>query len=399
MRILYLGYWSATDTLTQSVIVPRLQVLAKLSEVKKIFFCSIERQGHVNFEKLDKTEWIGFESKPKGNVLFTKFDDFTGLPKLIKQKVEQEKIDLVIANSPLAGGACYLAMKNSSLPLVVECFEPHADSMLESKVWTRWDPRYWVLKYLEQKQKKYAWRLVTVSEHYTRKLLTEGVEHSKIITLANCLKISDFEFNSSKRKETRAKLTWPQDAVVGIYVGKFGGIYYDKEAFELFKKAFDFFGENYRMIILSGHSRAEVKGKLVDAGIATDKVRILSVPHHEVPSYLSAADFAFATIKPTPIRVYCCPVKDGEYWANGLPVLLEEGIGDDSDIVKEYGGGVIINNQNPEQGFEKLRNLLGEGREELSRKIKPVAFQFRRFELIEEYYTNLLKAFSHNKTS
>lgn len=399
MRILYLGYWSATDTLTQSVIVPRLQVLAKLQQVEKIFFCSIERQGQVSFETMEKTEWIGFESKPKRNVLFTKFDDFTGLPKLIKQKIEQEKIDLVIANSPLAGGACYLAMKNSSALLVVECFEPHADSMLESKVWSRWDPRYWVLKYLEEKQKKKAWRLVTVSEHYARKLLAERVTPHKIITLANCLKISDFEFNPTRRKETRAKLGWSPEATVGIYVGKFGGIYYDQEAFELFKKAFDFFGENYRMIILSGHAKEEVEGKLISAGIAADKVMILSVPHHDVPNYLSTADFAFATIKPTPIRVYCCPVKDGEYWANGLPVLLEEGIGDDSDIVKEYGGGVIINHQNPVQGFQQVKNLVQEGREELSQKIKPVAFRFRRFELIEEYYDNLLNAFAHNKAS
>lgn len=397
MRILYLGYWSATDTLTQSVIVPRLQVLAKIKEVEKIFFCSIERQGQVSFEKIDKTEWIGFESKTKRNVLFTKFDDFTGLPKLIQKKVEQEKIDLVIANSPLAGGACYLAMKKSSAALVVECFEPHADSMLESKVWTLWDPRYWVLKFLEQKQKKFAWRLVTVSEHYTRKLLAEGVDQNKINTLANCLNISDFEFSVANRNMTREKLGWPSGAVVGIYVGKFGGIYYDQEAFALFKKAFDFFGENYRMIILSGHPKNEIEGKLNDVGIPVVKVLIQSVPHREVPDYLSAADFAFATIKPTPIRLYCCPVKDGEYWANGLPVLLEEGIGDDSDIVKEHGGGVIIHHQNPVPGFQQVRNLLLEGREVLATKIKPVALRFRRFELIEEYYDNLLKEFGQRR--
>ena len=42
-------------------------------------------------------------------------------------------------------------------------------------------------------------------------------------------------------------------------------------------------------------------------------------------------------VKPVPTKRYCTPVKDGEYWALGLPVIITEGISDDSGIIRENG--------------------------------------------------------------
>jgi hypothetical protein len=36
-------------------------------------------------------------------------------------------------------------------------------------------------------------------------------------------------------------------------------------------------------------------------------------------------------------------VKNGEYWANGLPLIIAENIGDDSDIAKNYEAGSVCN--------------------------------------------------------
>jgi glycosyltransferase involved in cell wall biosynthesis len=92
--------------------------------------------------------------------------------------------------------------------------------------------------------------------------------------------------------------------------------------------------------VLTPHAVSEVQAKLERVGFGQGQYYITKSPHHEVPGYLSAADFAFAPIKPAPCRLYCSPVKVGEYWACGLPVLLTEGVGDDSDIIcREPAGG------------------------------------------------------------
>lgn len=395
MNILYVGYWPAADTLTQAVILPRLQLLSEQQEVEKIVFCSIERGSMTNLNKdVPKTKWIAFQSKNKGNVLLTKFSDFTELPPFLIEIIQVEKIDLVIANSPLAGGACYLALRKIKIKLIVECFEPHAESMLESGVWRRWDLRYWILRYLETNLKKHAWRLITVSHHYTKKLASEGVSDCKIITMPNCLRIENFRFQQDKRNEMRNSLAISDNQIVGVYVGKFGGIYYDKEAYKLFASAFHFFGERFRLIILTGHTVSEVSNNLKKQNVDLTRVFISSVPHSQVANYLSASDFAFATIKPTPTRLYCCPVKNGEYWANGLPVLLEGGIGDDSDILKKEGGGVILNHQMPNASFNELQHRMGEGRSFLANKIHAIAEKHRSDKLMKEVYEKVFQDYS-----
>jgi len=393
INVLYLGYWPARDPLTQAVIVPRLKILGQQEQIDKIIFCSIEREGKSESIELPKVKCVAFISEQKQNVFQTKFSDFVKIPSLLKSLILSENINLIIANSPLAGGICYLALKRLSIPLLVECFEPHADSMRESGVWNSWDPRYWILKYLEFKQKKIAWKLQVVSNHYASKLAYEGVPTQKISMLSNCLAVEDFAFNNHKRIEVRAKLHFSASDLVGIYVGKFGGIYYDKEAYELFASSFRYFGDSFRLIILTINNSNEVKNNLTQHGVNTSKVFVSKVPHAEVKDYLAAADFAFATIKSTPIRLYCCPVKNGEYWANGLPILLEDGIGDDSDIIKREGGGIILNKARPADSLKKMKDHLLVGRMELALQIKPIATTYRRLDLITAYYKDMIIQF------
>jgi hypothetical protein len=178
-------------------------------------------------------------------------------------------------------------------------------------------------------------------------------------------------------------------------VGKFGSIYYDKEAFDLYRHAFDFFGDSFRLIILSGDNHAEIISKLQAAQIDLRKVTVRKVPHHEVCEYLSAADFAFSTIKPVPSRLYCSPIKNGEYWANGLPILIERGIGDDSLIIETEGGGVILETDHIKKSFQQLRELLTTGREALAGSISVIAHKHRRMQIVRDTYQKM-SALQHN---
>ena len=138
----------------------------------------------------------------------------------------------------------------------------------------------------------------------------------------------------------------------------------------------------------------EQNSNLKKQGIDLTRVFIDSVPHAEVANYLSASDFAFATIKPTPTRLYCCPVKNGEYWANGIPILLEDGIGDDSDIIKNEGGGVIFDHHNPIDGFDRLSTMMKVGRPQLANKIYLIAERHRREELMKEAYQMIIQDYN-----
>ena len=393
MNILFIGYWGINDGLTSSTIIPHLKILSQYADVNKIIFCTIERSGDKTSLDLEKVKHVPLFAKNYGSVFINKVNDFIRFPKVLIQICKADKIDLLICRSSLAGALGYLVWRKNRIPYIVESFEPHAGYMIDSGTWTFYDPRYVIQQYFEKKQKQTAKYLLPVSENYAKRLVDEKVDPEKVKTMPCCVSIRDFAFDNNRRIIQRKASGIAEDTIVGIYVGKYGDIYYDEEAFDLYKKAFLFFGEKFKLIILSADPLSVIQLKLQERKIPLDRVLILTVPHHAVSHYLSAADFAFSTIKPSPFRKFCSPVKNGEYWANGLPILTEYGIGDDSDIILREGGGVLLNMSAPEQSFEEILKMVAIGRQPMAEKIQGIAYRHRRMEIVEQTYKGMIQEF------
>jgi len=391
MKLLFLSYWGVGEGLTSATVIPHLRILSALDSIEQIIFCSIERKGEaIENVDIDKVRHIPLFSSSSSSSLYTKFKDFTTFPNTIVQLCREFAIDVMVCRSPMAGAIGYLVWKKIKTPYIVESFEPHALSMQESGVWRWYDPRLWIQYFFEARQKKTADKILPVSNHYSLALQREGIDFHRLITMPCCVPLKKFEFSPKGRFAKRELLGVKEHETVGIYVGKFGGIYHDDEAFRLFKSSFDFFGSSFRLVILSPDNREKIEDRLERNRIPLDRVFYSTVAHSNVPDYLSAADFAFSTIKPVPSRIYCSPIKNGEYWANGLPILTEKGIGDDSDIIVHEGGGIILDMDNQVASLEAMKSLLTNGRSRLAESISQVAYKHRRLELVEEVYRGLI---------
>ena len=400
MRILFLSYWGLHDGLTVSTTFPHLRLLQERPDVAAVRLVTIERgaeaQGEFTFAPGFEAGKISFEplrSRPAGNVLLTKIEDFTRFPNELVQQVQAFKPDFILARGSPAGALAYLVWQKTKLPFYVESFEPHADYMLESGVWRRYDPRYLFQRHWEKRQKQLALGLMPVAENYRQQLIGEGVPAGRIVTVPCSVNAAAFAFDGAAQARVRQRLGWPAVAVVGVYVGKFGSIYYDEEAFALFKRAADHFGEGFRLLLLTPDPLPEVQAKATAAGLTAGQVFATKAAHHEVSDYLSAADFAFATIKPAPCRLFCSAIKIGEYWASGLPVLLPEGIGDDSDIIKAEGGGAIFALDRPASVPEALasvaRQMVQPG---YRQQVRQLAERHRSIERSRQAYTHFFGA-------
>lgn len=355
MRILFLGYWGLHDGLTTSTVFPHLRLLQDRADVEAIRLVTIERgaqaQADLTFEPGYSTPKISFEplrSRPSRNVILNKIEDFTRFPDELVKQVRAFKPDFILARGAPAGALAYLVWQKTKLPFYVESYEPHADYMLESGVWRRYDPRYLFQRHWEKRQKQLALGLMPVAENYRQQLLAEGVPAERLATVPCSVEVGAFSYDEEARQRVRQRLGFNDPAaVVGIYVGKFGGIYYDEEAFQIFRAAADYFGPAFRLVILTPDAPAAVQAKLATADLGPAQTFVIKAAHAEVPGYLSAADFAFATIKPAPCRLFCSAIKIGEYWASGLPVLLTPGVGDDSAIAEAEGGGAVFDLTRP----------------------------------------------------
>lgn len=117
------------------------------------------------------------------------------------------------------------------------------------------------------------------------------------------------------------------------------------------------------------------------------------VAHAQIPKHMGLGDFAINPVKPVPTKRYCTSIKDGEYWAMGLPVVIPPRISDDSEIISQYGIGSVIREFNGESYLETIREidamLKAYSREELYDKVRTVAVMHRNFSIADCIYRDI----------
>lgn len=390
MRVLYISYWGIDDALSRATVMPHIRIL--LPRCAKLYLATIERTGNKPTSHLpDGVLHIPHYSLRWLPRFLEKFSDiflfYTKLVCLARIK----KVDIIICRGSSAALFGVMLNITAGKAFIVESFEPHADYMLDSKVWAMNSLEFKLQKWVEDKAMRNAQFLLPVTHNYSGLLLGKGVAPERMVVMPCGVDEEKFKFSNELRILTREKLAIPDSAVVGVYAGKFGDIYLREEAFALFREAFDVFCKNFFLIILTPHAKTEIQNLLTDVGFELDHCYIDYVPQESVPRFLSAADFAFSLIRPSPSRRYCSPVKNGEYWANGLPVLLTKGVGDDENIILENRAGVIIDfEQHDYRGpLNEMKSLLIEGRTSLVQRISPLAIQHRSFAFIENAYQTI----------
>ena len=107
-------------------------------------------------------------------------------------------------------------------------------------------------------------------------------------------------------------------------------------------------GDGVGLLLLTPQRREDLGPMMRNAGCDPGIFIIQAVPHAEVADWMGLADFALTPVKPVPTKALCTPIKDGEYWALGLPVIITPGISDDSAIIERHSIGAVLNGLNAE---------------------------------------------------
>jgi glycosyltransferase involved in cell wall biosynthesis len=400
LNIIYISYWGINDGLTESTVLPHLKLLEEDSRVKNVFFFTFERSTFQFISSLSKVKHFPIVEKhfPPG---LNKFLSYRNGWIQLKKLVNTTPIDLVICRSIFAGIYGHKLFKIKAIPFIVESYEPHVDYMEESGEWKPNGLKSKIIRKYDELIRKSAFKLFPVSNHYAEKLQKEGLDKTRLAVIPCSVDIQRFQFSQDIRSKIRKEIVIKDEINVGIYVGKFGGIYLKEEAFKLFKSTYEAYESNFFLIIISPEKKEEILTQLVAVNFPIEKVYINRVDHKEVPNYLSASDFAFSTIKPAPSRSYCSPIKDGEYWANGLPILITKGVGDDDEIISENEIGVVydVTTENPKSASKKMIDFMlcfDRNNENQRKKIVEIAKKHRSFEINKTIYTDLLNSIDKN---
>jgi glycosyltransferase involved in cell wall biosynthesis len=385
VKIAFISYWSLNEGLTQATVLPHVELLRTMPGVEKVILFTIERSGQPIQPAVDH---VPLYAKKFGLVLLNKFSDFLTFTPAVLDVARREGVQLIISRSSLAGGIGQRVARTLGCQHATESFEPHDDYMLESGVWSKWDIRYHLARYFQRKQQASDNFLMPVSEGYAQLLRKQGVKEDQMAVVPCTVDMRVFRRKKQQALMDQLRIS-PRDTV-GVYAGKFGGLYYGDEAYEVFALAKAKF-DRYFQLILSTDPYEEIRMKLILFGFAPSEFAIVNVRHEVISDYLSLADFAFATYRPSPSKRYLSPIKVGEYWACGLPVLLTDGIGDDAEIITREGCGAVFtwSRQSVNDGLDKISEQLKAP--DVVERNQQLARTYRNRDLLLKAYERLLR--------
>ncbi|MBL7951202.1 MAG: glycosyltransferase [Flavobacteriales bacterium] len=388
--ILVLTYWGFNDALVQTYTLPYLRIIRnQLPLGSVIHLVTLEKTttGTRDVEpgiRVHAFRYVPFGWKAMGMMLNLIFRCCS--------LVREQGIDTVHAWCTPAGMVGYMVSVLTGRRLILDSYEPHAEAMVENGTWARGSMAFRILFLFERLQSRRAQVHIAAAEgmrHYA--LEKYGADCPRFFVKPACVDLERFSWKNRKRSEVLDRLGLSQE-LVAVYAGKFGGIYLDREVFSFLRVAREHWGERLHVVLLTAHSAADLEPFMRAEGLEASMFTILFVDHKEVPDLMGVADFALTPVRPVPTKRYCTPIKDGEYWALGLPVVITPDISDDSLIIARSNAGVVLEGLEREhfqQAVKRLDVLLAEGAGMLYGRIRPLAEKYRDIERAVGIYRSI----------
>lgn len=395
--VLVLTYWSYADALVQTYTLPYLRIMLEvLPPGSTIHLVTLEKTGPLGSWKAEDGiqvhafRYVPFGARALGMVLWLVWS--------CVRLIVRHRVDTVHAWCTPAGMIGYLVSVITGRPLVIDSYEPHAEAMVENGTWRSDGMAFKVLFRFERWQSRRARVLIAAAEGMRSYAAEKYKVTGKLFYVKPaCVDLERFSWKDRKRQDLLTELGLG-GKLVAVYAGKFGGIYLDQEVFDFVRVARDHWGERLHVLLLTGHHLSELAPFIRAAGLDERMFTLRFVPHAEVPAYMGLGDLALTPVRSVPTKRYCTPIKDGEYWALGLPVVITPDISDDSRIIAENGIGAVLEGLGDQYYRKAVRTmddlLKKEDMHTLYQRIRPVAVKYRNFEVARAVYNEV---YGHGK--
>jgi glycosyltransferase involved in cell wall biosynthesis len=368
-RVLFISYNGMLEPLGQTQVLPYLRELAKRGvkftllsfEKSKAFTAEGQRDcAALKQQLLDQGiewHWLRYHQRP--SLPATLFDVLQGI-RYASRLVRQDSIELVHARSYIPATIALALKRKFGIRMIFDLRGLMAEEYVDARHWPEGGLRYRVTKATEQQILTATDAVVTLTERIWpiikewNGLKGRDVHHAVIPC---CVDLSRFKFNEQERAKLRAELNLG-DRFTLVYSGSLDGWYLTEEMADFFASVVRKRDDAHLLWLTTG-SRERVRQLMSARGISEDHFSILAVAPKEVPSYLAAGDVGLSFIKRCFSKLASSPTKNGEYLACGLPIVINSGIGDSDDLVKESRAAISINDFN-DQEFDKAWAALQE---------------------------------------
>lgn len=397
-KALYITYMGLTEPLLSSQALNYLRILSQrgvsvniLSFEKKQFLTNDNIALIREDLKCSDIKWFFLKYHKRFQFLSKPYDIARGMF-FVSHIILKKGIGIIHARGTLCALIGFLPCLFLRKKMILDLRGFMAEEYVDAGLWRRHSFVYRFINWLEQYFIRKADEVIVLT-HKARDLLAKRHWLKNITIIPSCVDLERFNF----RERVYAKLM-PHSSLNGkfilIYVGSLGSWYMFSEMMDFYKELSALKLES-SFFILTQTERVLIEQQIPE--LLKKKVIIDFAKPESVPDFLSLADMGIFFIKPCFSKIASCPTKFGEYLACGLPVVINKGIGDTEELVRDNRIGIVVEEFTTEgyrKGIIQLKELLQEG-EGLRRRCRSVAERY--FSLKEgsnkysEVYTRLIR--------
>ena len=264
--------------------------------------------------------------------------------------MRRKQVEMVHARSHIPATIALWLKRRFGVKMIFDVRGLLADEYVDAGHWRKASIPYRITKSAEGRALAAADGVVTLTEriwpliNQWDSLRNRSVAHQVVPC---CADLELFRFRSEDRARRRDELGL-QDRFVLVYSGSIDGWY-------LTESMADFFvtmrkqRPNAHFLWLTPARHERLHELMRARGVSDSDYTVLRSAPRDVPSYLSAGDAGLAFIKPCFSKLASSPTKYGEYLGCGLPLIINEGVGDsDVLITREKVGALVHDFSEPE---------------------------------------------------
>ena len=354
LGVLYISYDGILEPLGQSQVLPYLEKLSDRGA--RFILLSFEKPSDIGSTMLRDTEarmaaagirWIPLRYHKRPVLLATGFDLLNGMLRGVIIII-RERVGVVHCRSYVAALIGWLLKRWLGVRFLFDMRGFWADERVEGGLWRPGCFLYRLSKRLERRFLKDADEIVTLTERARSAIESRSdVRAAQVSVIPTCVDLKKFSPRMNHRSEDASP--------VFIYTGSVGTWYLLNEMLRFVEQALRRF--RFARLLLLTRNREEASREIEKARLATAAVTLASVPPAEIPTWLARAHAGLAFYKPGLGRQGTCPTKVGEYLAMGLPVVVNDAVGDMEQIIGGGGVGTVLSRFTPEAYDQALQEL------------------------------------------
>lgn len=363
-KVLYISYNAASDPVAQSQVIPYVEKLARYGV--DISLLTYEKKANKKISEFNKDLkerlarsgiiWYRLRYHKRPSLPATIYDIIAGVI-FTYFLLLRRKFDVIHARQIVPAAMCMALRRIIKFKWVFDMRGLFAEESVGHNSWKKGGLKYRLVKLMEKKCLLSADSITVLTHRHKDFVLSSPFLRNKnkpIQIIPCCVDLE--KFRVYEKNNAIAKELGIEGKFVLVYLGSLGTCYFLAEMIDFFLPVRRKINNAFFLFVT--HSDKElVINAAKEKGLESADFKVIDSPFSKIPAILSICDAGIYFINPY-MKFGSFPIKLGEYLACGLPVIVNSGIGDTEDIVRDYRIGIVIDDFSADEYERSLHELL-----------------------------------------